>query len=199
MELDDLKQNWKKADQQYKGEDYDLSKILTAKAGGPLDALRIAYKRQLIFLPATAAFLTFICLSDEALNYNAMIWSAVLMLLFLTYGYYRNYKLIQVMQQPVENGIKQKLEKDLQVLHYNVKKELILYRLFMIVFIVALEITMYYELVPSYKGWHDIIIPIRLTVYALLFVVQPYVTKYFFKQNYGQYISKLQELVDQAS
>jgi len=199
MELDDLKQHWNKADQQYTGSDYDLNQILKAKVNGPLDSLRQAYKRQLILLPLTAAFLTFSCLSHETLNYNALIWSAVLMMLILIFGYYRNLKLVRFMQQPAEHGIKQKLEEDLQVLHKNVKQELILYRIFIIVFLIALEVTMFYNLVPSYTKWHEVMLPIRLVVYAFVIILQPYITRYFFKQNYGQYISRLQELIAQAS
>jgi Na+/melibiose symporter-like transporter len=199
MELDELKQRWNNADQQYQGAAYDLNKILNAKAEGPLDSLRKAYKRQLILLPLTAAFLTFSCLSHETLNYNALIWSAVLMMLILIVGYYRNYKLVQFMQQPAENGIKQKLEEDLQVLYKNVKQELILYRVFFVVFIIALEVTMFYNLVPAYNKWHEVMLPVRLAVYMVALVGQPYMTRYFFKQNYGRYISRLQELVDQAS
>ena len=199
MELDDLKQSWNSTGQQYQGSDYDLNKILTAKVNGPLDALKLAYKRQLVLLPATAAFLAYTCLSNEKLKYNALIWSAVLMMLFLIYGYYRNYKLVQFMQLPAEDGIKQKLENDLQVLHQNVKQELVLYKMFLCVFVIALEATMFYNLVPAYNGWHQLMLPVRVAVYALVFVAQPYITKYFFKKNYGQYINRLQELVDQAS
>lgn len=199
MELDDLKQSWNSANQQYKGSDYDLDKILTAKVNGPLDSLRLAYKRQLILLPVTAAILVFSCLSNEKLYYNALIWSAVLMMLFLIFGYYRNLKLVQLMQQPAEDGIKQKLEKDLQVLYQNVRQELILYKIFLCVFVIALEVTMFYDLVPAYNGWHQIMLPVRLVVYLLVFIAQPYITRYFYKQNYGKYINKLQELVEQAS
>jgi hypothetical protein len=199
MELDDLKQSWNRTDQLYKEEEYNLNKILTGKVNGALDALKLVYKRQLILLPATAAFLAYTCLSNEQLKYNALIWSAVLMLLFLIYGHYRNFKLVQLMQQPAEGGIKQKLEKDLLVLHQKVRQELVLYKVFLGIFMIALEATMFYGLVPAYNEWHHIILPVRLGVYALVFVAQPYITQYFFKQHYGQYINKLQELVDQAS
>jgi len=76
---------------------------------------------------------------------------------------------------------------------------LVLYKMFLCVFVIALEATMFYNLVPAYNGWHQLMLPVRVAVYALVFVAQPYITKYFFKKNYGQYINRLQELVDQAS
>lgn len=199
MELDDLKQSWKNENQQYQKSDYDLNDILAKKIDNPLNALRLKYKKQLILLPIAAVILIIMNFVEPALRYNAMIWIAIPLLLLQTFRYYLNYKTVLKMLQPDDSGVKQRLEENLKMLKEDSNRDLQFLRLILIVFIAATELTIYYDLLPAYQSIKTVGLPIRAGVYVLLFFVQPYISKYFFNLHFGQYINRLQELVDQAA
>lgn len=199
MELDDLKQSWKNEEQQYKTSDYDLSNILTKKIDSPLNTLRIKYKRQLILLPVAAIVLIVMTFVKPELQHNAMIWVVVPLMIFQICRYYLNYRTVLKMLLTDDSGVKQRLEENLKALKKDSNRDLQLLRLILFLFIAAAELTISYDLVPAYQGLKSVGLPVRAGVYVLLFLVQPYISKYFFNLHFGQYINRLQELVDQAA
>lgn len=197
MELDDLKQNWKNSAAQYKSADYNLNTLLAGKINSPLNVLKMKYIRQMVLLPSTIAFLYFMGIK-HSVQENLGIWIAGPVLLLLTFNYYRNYRIVVRMQQPLDMAVKQGLEKYLDILVRNSKLHLRLLWIYLAVLICALEIAMYCHAVPAYDSWLLVPVLLRITFYTLLFVVQPYISKYYFKAHFGQYINHLKQLLDQA-
>lgn len=199
MELDDLKQGWKNEDQLYKRPAYDLNGILAKKADDPLNSLKMKYKKQLVVLPLVTGLLIVMGLIKPELQQSAFIWLAIVLLLLSIYNYYRNYKTVLLMQEPEDISIRERLETYLSMLQRSGTQQLQFLRLFLVLFIAALEWSLYYSLIPAYQEWQQVMIPVRITVYAVMLLIQPYLSKYFFNLNFGRYISRLQDLLDQAA
>lgn len=197
--MEDLKQNWENASAQYSVSAYDVNVLLARKADDPLNVLKVKYMRQLFLLPAAAAILVLMSQTSLLLQQNAVLWLAVIILLFFTYNHYRNYKVVLKMQHAADQHIVSCMEKNLIILQKNGRQHLQLNGLFLVAMIISFEFTLYLHLVPSYYVWQIALLPIRIAVYAILLMVQSVVSRYVFNQNFGQYISRLQELLDQAA
>lgn len=197
MELDDLKQNWKNSESQYQGIDYNVGTLLAGKLNSPLNTLKMKYIRQMIMLPATVVFLYFMGLKHPVQD-NIGLWVAAPVLLLLAFNYYRNYRVVVLIQQPSDMAVKQGLEKYLAVLQRNSTLHLQFLRLYLAILICSLEIAMYSHAVPAYHIWEVVPVPYRIAFYALLLVIQPSISKYYFRQHFGQYMDHLEELLAQA-
>lgn len=199
MELDNLKENWKIADQRLQYIDYNLDTLLQEKANGPLDTLKKKFKRELITLPMAALLLISLCFFVPEMRKNAFVLIAIPLLLIQAVRYFRSYQVILQMQRPIEKGLKQHLEENLQTLKRDALWDQNLKRGILILFIIGMEITLYFRLVPAYQGWGDVNYIFRAGIYLLLLILQPYVTKYFFNYHFGQHLSRMQEVVNQAA
>lgn len=199
MELDDFKQNWKNDAQQHQVPSYNIDELLIAKSNNPLTVLKEKYRLQVILLPLAATILTCANVFSPAMRNNAFVWLIIPILLILAFIYYRDYAVVSKMQQPAINSLKESMENNLAVLQKNGRQQLRLLGILLIAFIIALEITLYYRLEPAYRFWQNTPLSIRISVYALLLIIQPFISKYFFKLQFGQYITRLQELLRQAA
>ena len=199
MELDDFKQTWNNSAAQSAAPAYDLNVLLAKKADDPLSLLKMKYRKQLILLPAAAAILLWTNLANPAMEQHAISWIAIVLLLLLTVNYYYNYSVVVKMQHSAAESVKQCLETNLLTLQRNGKLHLQLTSIFLIVAIAALEIALYKNLLPVYQDWAAISIPLRVAAYAGIVVAQVYISKYYFKLHFGQYFSRLQDLLNMAN
>lgn len=199
MELDDFKQDWKKSGEQLQTPDYNLNDLLVSRSSGPLSALKKKYKNQVILLPLAAGLLGFVMAQKPILQQSAFIWFIIPVLLLLALMYYRDYRLIVNMEQTTTDSIKNSLQVNVNLLNRNAEQQLHFTRIILVGFVLILEATMYYQHTADFNFWREVLLPIRLALYALILFVQPYITKYFFKLSFGNYINRLQELFDQAA
>lgn len=199
MELDDLKQNWNKSSEQYRTPVVDLDELLARQSAGPLATLKAKYKLQAILLPVAAGVLGVSMLQHAVLRQNAFIWFIVPVLLLLALLYYRDYNLIVKIEQTNAVALKTSLQERVALLQRSGKQQLYFTRIILFALICILEAAMYFQETPDFQLWRNIAFPLRLVIYALVVFVQPYLTKYFFNLHFGQYIKRLQELLDQAN
>jgi len=199
MELDDFKQDWKKSGEQLQTPQYNLNDLLVSHSSGPLNALKKKYKTQVILLPLAAGLLGFVMAQKPILQQSAFIWFIIPVLLLLALMYYRDYRLIVNMEQTTTDSIKNSLEVNVALLNQNAKQQLHFTRVILVIFILILEATMYYQHPADFNFWQGVLLPIRLAFYALMLFIQPYITKYFFNLSFGQYIKHLENLLDQAA
>jgi hypothetical protein len=199
MELDDFKQDWKHSGEQLITPSYSLNDLLTKKSGNPLLALKARYKTQAILLPLTSAFLTFAMTQKLILQQSAFIWFIIPVLLLLALMYFRDYRLILNMEQTTDQSLKISIEENVRLLNQNAKQQLNFTRIILVFFVLILEATMYAQHPIDFKFWQDIVLPVRLALYAIIFFVQPYITRYFFNLSFGKYIKHLQELLSQTA
>jgi hypothetical protein len=199
MELDDFKQDWKHSGEQLITPSYSLNDLLTKKSGNPLLALKARYKTQAILLPLTAAFLTFAMTQKPILQQSAFIWFIIPVLLLLALIYFRDYRLILNMERTTAQSLKVSIEENVRLLNRNAKQQLYFTRMILVFFIVILESTMYAQHPIDFKFWQETVLPVRLALYALIFFIQPYITRYFFNLSFGKYIIHLQDLLIQTT
>lgn len=199
MELDDFKQDWKKSGEQYQTPHYNLNDLLVSQSSGPLSALKKKYKKQVILLPIAAGLLGLVMAQKPILQQSAFIWFIIPVLLLLAAMYYRDYRLILNMEQTNTNALRNSIQENVTLLKGNAKQQLLFTRILLVAFILILEATMYYQHTVDFNFWQAITLPIRLAIYALILLIQPYITKYFFNLSFGQYIKHLEKLLDQAA
>ena len=197
MELDAFKVSWN--NQSHTKSHYNLNEILAQKVKSPIQLLKRKYLIQSILLPSVALMLTITNLVTPTLSNRPVVWIAVPVLLLLTYFYYRSYALIKKLEQPATTNIKTNLENQLKTLQLRGKQDLIFLRILLILFIAILELLMVKNLVPEYDTWEQTNFGIRIAVYAVLLLIQPYISSHFYNLNFGQHINKLKDLVSQAS
>jgi ABC-type multidrug transport system fused ATPase/permease subunit len=199
MELDDFKQDWKKSGEQFQTPEYNLNDLLISQSSGPLSALKKKYKNQVILLPLAAGLLGFIVAQKPILQQSAFIWFIIPVLLLLALMYYRDYRLVVNMEQTTTKSLKSSLQVNITLLNRNAKQQLHFTRIILVVFILILEATMYYQHTADFNFWQEVLLPIRLVFYSLMLFIQPYVTTYFFNLSFGNYITRLQQLLDQSA
>ena len=199
MELDDLKQDWKNAGEKLQTPTYNFNELLITRSSGPLNDLKAKYKKQMILLPLAAAVLGFAMTQKSVLQHNAFIWLIIPVLLLLALMYYRSYRLVIKMEKTTAETLKGSMQENVVLLNRNAKQHLYFTRVLLFVFIVLLEVTMYYQISTTFNFWLERLWFIRLAVYALFIFIQPHVTRFFFKKNFGQYINRLQQLLEQAA
>ncbi len=198
MELDDMKQTWKNTDESFKPQAYQLTELLKSKMNTPLDNLKKKYRNQLILLPIAVVILLVTLILKPELHYNLLIWMGIFTLLLITFNEYRNYNIVSKMQE-VNGSLKQNLENYLKILEENSKAYLIAASVYLLFFIIVLEITMCYDQHQVYEGLHQINVGLRIVIYATAFILQPFISRYFFNIQYGQYIKHLRNLLDQTA
>ncbi|WP_306350236.1 hypothetical protein [Flavobacterium sp. '19STA2R22 D10 B1'] len=198
MELEDFKQDWN-ATMKNSELNYNLNEILAQKVKGPLKDLKTKYGRQIILLPAAAILLTVTNLITPELRTNPIVWAPVFALCLLTFFYYRSYLVTKKMEQPFVENIKTNLENQLTILEKYGKEDVLYVRRIFIMFIIVLEVSMANNLIPAYDSWKHIDLFLRIGAYLLFLMAQPYITRYFYKQNLGQYINKLKDLINQSA
>lgn len=197
MELDELKQNWNQSNDKLFAP-YQLDKVIASKSSGILSKLKAKYKTQAILLPLAAAFLSLAMITKPILQQNAFIWMIIPIMILLALIYYQGYTLISKMEQAYSESLKNAIQKNLSLLSLNTKKQLILIRIILVILILVLEITIYQQTTTAFNFWQDIALPVRMGVYALLILAQPYFTRYIFEFSFGRYIKELRQLLDQT-
>ncbi|WP_316800188.1 hypothetical protein [Pedobacter frigidisoli] len=199
MELDDLKQDWTFSSQKYKAPTYKLGELISQKGNGSLGKLKAKYKKQMILLPLVAAFLTVAMIVKPVLQQSAFIWFIIPVALTLALMYYRDYKLIEKMEDANTESVKSSIQKNMHLLRQNARHHLIFARIFLAAFIIILEATMYFQPGNDFAFWQTIALPLRLIIYGVAGFLQPYITKYFFDYHFGKYIKDLQALSEQTT
>jgi len=197
MELDELKQNWNQSNDKFIPP-YQLDKVIASKSSGILSQLKAKYKTQAMLLPLAAAFLSLAMIYKPILQQNAFIWVIIPIMIFLAVMYYQGYRLISKMEHAYSESLKNAIQENLNLLNLNTKKQLIFIRIILVILILVLEITIYQQTTTAFNFWQDIALPVRIGVYTLLILVQPYFTRYIFELGFGRYIKNLQQLLDET-
>ena len=199
MELDDLKQDWNKSTPAHQTPPYNLDELMVTKGTGDIETLKSKYKKQMVLLPLAATFLGVFTVQNPVLQRNAFIWFIIPLMLLLALIYYRSYRLVAKMEQTSVESIKKSIQENIELLNRNAKQQLYFTRFILIMLILILEATMYYQHPAAFGAWSSLGLPVRLAAYALALFLQPFITKYFFELNFGRYIQNLKSLLDQAT
>ena len=198
MELNELKENWQNAGQELSNGDHDFHKILKSQLDTPLSILKTKYIRQLILIPLAILVLILANMLNFKLHNNGFIWLTIFILFLLCLDYYRNYSSIIRIQRPPIDSVRETLKKNLSFLERNARQQMFFMRLILLMFVAILEAVMYLGLAPDYQFWQSVLLPLRILFYITVVILQPYFSRYIYNLNFGRYIYRLKELLNQT-
>lgn len=196
MELDDLKQPWSESAKNIKPLNTNVMEMIQNKSYGPAAQLKKAFKKRLIIIPVVVGILITNLSRKHDIFSDGLFWFYIIFCLLMMLYFFYNYRLVNKMQY-MDNLVKANLEKQVEILERGLKWRLIITRIYFVVFIVMLEILVYYHREPSLVKWYAQPLVIRLLVYAVAIAALYLITKFTFKSRFGSYIENLKKLVQQ--
>jgi hypothetical protein len=165
MELEELKNQWKKADHQQYINNQNIMDILQHKSTGPLAALKKAYRKQILAMTLVPIFILATNLQhiDKTLS-SALFWFYILFCIGVILFARRSYTLVQKMEG-LDVAVRSNLEQQIILLEKRQQQNLVGIRIAMLFFIVLLEILPYFQDFDMLHTWHNLPVFIRLGAY----------------------------------
>jgi|GEM_PF-1308786 len=197
MELDELKQQWQKADSQQTTQNQNIMEMIHHNSNGPVARLKQSYGRQIAVMSLLPIVLILTNLPNiESTLSSVLFWTYVAfcfaVAIFARYNYNKVKKL-----EATEGMVKPHLEKTVEVLETSMRRSVTGVKIAMLVFIVLLEVLPYVQHFHMLEAWHGLSPLIRYGAYTILLVVQHFSVKRMSYIKFGQHIDRLRELVGQ--
>lgn len=195
MELDELKQQWKKADSLPTSHNRNIMEMIHHNSYGPVAALKQAYKRQgavMLMLPVVLILTNFTNL--ESTLRSLLFWSYTAFCIIVAIYARYNYRIVQQLDE-TEDLVKPHLEKTITVLESRMRHNVTGAKLALIFFIVLTEVLPYIQHFRMLDYWIAVSPFIRFGAYALLVVLQYFSLKRMSYLKFGRHIERLKELV----
>jgi len=194
MELEDLKQTWKRSETTIKPFNDNILQLIQNKSYGPVAELKRRFRKQIIIIP----FLAFIVTNNLSRNHliftDVLFWCYIAFCVIVCISFYLNYRLIAKMQC-MDCLIKSNLETQLKTLETRLQWHLKGVRVVLLFFIILLEVLMYFNLEPSLYKWYAQPLLLRLVIYVGLLMLQYFISKLVYKRKYGKHLAYLKKLV----
>jgi hypothetical protein len=197
MELDDLKNTWKQADEKQQTKNENIMELIQQKSYGPIAALKQAFRKQIIVIVcmATCIFLTNVDDVSKVLT-NVMFWSYMAFCAGICVFVYFNYVLVKRMEV-MDRMVKSNLEQQVEILETRMKRLIVGQRLVMLYFILLCEVLPYFQHIRMLDKWHSLAPITRFASYAAFLVLQYFVSRRVLHAKFGRHIDYLKELVKQ--
>ena len=196
MELDDLKQPWLESAKNIKPLNTNVMEIIQNKSYGPAAQLKRNFRKMIIIIPIVVSMLIVNLSKKHDIFSDVLFWFYIVFISSMMLFFYYNYRLINKMQC-MDCLVKSNLEKQVKTLENGFKSRLVIIRGAFIIFIVLLEVLMYYNQEPALAKWYAQSATIRMSAYAILITAWYFITKLIFRTRYGQHIQNLKNLVQQ--
>jgi hypothetical protein len=194
MELDELKQPWKISAE--KIPPVNIGEMIRQQAADPLHRLKRRFRSRMIVLPLVLTWLIINLSKHHDIFSDVLFWLYVVICIGMTGYFYAGYRQVSRIQD-MDGPVKSMLEKRVRALEQGLRWRLICVRILFVVFIVLLEIMLFYKQEPSLAAWYALPIYLRLAVYAGLTGFFYLLTGWILGNKYGKYIRRLRELVEQ--
>lgn len=197
MELDDLKSQWKQADNTQKYANQNIMELIHHKSQSPIAALKKSYRRQIFAMAAMPFFILATNLQhmDKTLS-SALFWFYILFCIGVIVFARLNYRVVKKMET-MDGAVKANLETQLFLLETRLRQNLIGIRIALLFFILLTEVLPYFQTFRMLNTWHSLSPFIRFGAYAALFLFQYYVSRKVSRRAFGQHIVHLKDLVRQ--
>ena len=196
MELDDLKKPWLESAKNIKRLNTNVMEIIQNKSYGPAAQLKRNFRKMIIIIPIVVTMLIVNLSKKHDIFSDVLFWFYIVFISSMMLFFYYNYRLINKMQC-MDCLVKSNLEKQLKTMENGFKLRLVITRGSFIIFIVLLEVLMYYHQEPALAKWYAQPPPIRMSAYAILITAWYFITKLVFRTRYGKHIQNLKNLVQQ--
>jgi hypothetical protein len=194
MELDELRQGWKRSAERIQLPGRDIKALIPNKASGSVTELKNRFRRGMLIVPVIIAIALSRLPHHHGLTFMVLFSFLLLFPVCMTWYFYYNYKLVGRMQQ-TDITVRENLQRQVDSLGKGIRFRLLFTRGMFLVFIVLLEILMY--LGKELIGWQLQNPAVRLAVYACVFGAFYLLTHFAVKHRYGKSISYLKDLVNQ--
>ncbi len=196
MELDDLKQPWLESAKNIKPFNKSVMEIIQNKSYGPAARLKRNFRKMIIIIPIVVTMLIVNLSKKHDIFSDVLFWFYIIFISSMMLFFYYNYRLINKMQC-MDCLVKTNLEKQVKTLENGFKLRLLITRGAFIIFIVLLEVLMYYHQEPALVKWYAQPVIIRMLAYAILITSWYFITKLVSRTKYGKHIQNLKNLVQQ--
>lgn len=194
MELDDLKQTWRKTPV-HKPLNTDIMELIQHKAYGPVNALKRSFSKQIWLMIIMPFFLFFSNLNDpyKALT-SVMFWPYVAFCAGLVIFSWVNYRLVAKMEN-MDGNVKHNLAQQIAVLETRLRWHVTGVRIAFVFFMVLTEVLPYFQHYRMLDKWHALSPWIRFSSYAGLLLLQYFSSRFVLNRKFGQHLSYLKGLV----
>ena len=196
MELDDLRQPWLESAKNIKPLNTNVMEIIQNKSYGPAAQLKRNFRKMIIIIPMVVTMLIVTLSKKHDIFSDVLFWFYIVFISSMMLFFYYNYRLINKMQC-MDCLVKSNLEKQVKTLENGFKWRMVIIRVAFIIFIVLLEVLMYYHQEPALAKWYAQPVTIRMSAYAILITAWYFITKLIFRTRYGKHIQNLKNLVQQ--
>jgi hypothetical protein len=195
MELDEFKNMWAKTAMQPSAVNYNISSLIYSDSKSPLAELEKRFKAASYMFPLTVLIFCGTFISKGA-NQSITTW-LLFTILFIEFLFaLANYLLVKKIQQPAGN-IRENLAKRAYLLERRTANYLYIHTGLYVVMAILLELSVHYHFDPAQSWWAGISPVLRVIIYIVFLAGQYFIKRYFQKQQYGQYIERLNQLIKQ--
>ncbi len=197
MELDELKQQWKKADSLPTNHNQNIMEMISHNSNGPVAALKQSYRRQAAVMAVLPIVLILTNLSViEATLSSVLFWTYVAFCIAAAVFARYNYRIVATLDE-TEGMVKPHLEKTIHVLETSMRQNVTGVKIALLCFIVLTEVLPYIQHFRMLDAWHSLSPWIRFGAYALLVILQYFSVRRMSYFKFGRHIERLKELVRQ--
>lgn len=197
MELDLLKNSWKKISVDVDSNEFDIISATRKQMKSPLEELKKRSKKQIIILPLLFIFLVVMAITVAKDNNNFLIYMALIILPLLMIYYYFNLRLIgqlEMFNGSVKNDIEIKIRKLIKsnFIYLNIT------RLLFLILIIFSEVLLRYnrfDLVPELALLSKVSFLLRLCMYVGILGMHYLISKYTFNLYFGKYLKQLRSIL----
>ncbi|MEP6795328.1 MAG: hypothetical protein ABJB16_13445 [Saprospiraceae bacterium] len=194
MELDELKQTWKQTPIK-PNNNTDIMELIQHKSYGPIEAMKSSFKRQMIMMLILPFVLVMTNLNNIQGVFSSIIfWSYVVFCMGIVIFSYANYRTLLKMDK-MDGMVKSNLEQQINSIEKRLKWNITALPIVTIFFITLVEIVPYFQHYRTLEFWHSISPVARYITYALLLVLQYFMSRRVSQRKFGDHLVYLKELV----
>lgn len=194
MELDDLKQTWKKTSAK-KTTNTDIMELIQHKSYGPLAALKSGFRKQIAVMGVLPVILLATNLDNISIVLGSvMFWSYVAFCLGVVSFAYRNYRIVDKMEG-MDGMLKSTLMQQITLLETRLRWKIVGLRIALLFFISLTEIVPYFQHYRILDKWHSLSPFIRFGTYAGLLLLQYFASRKMIQRKFGRHLAYLKQLV----
>lgn len=199
MELENLKEMWgQRSQEDFKSYNSNFMELIHDRNYGPVATLKNKFWRQITIFPLALCVIIYVFIKNPELLNNILMWVLVAVMFALAAFYWFNYTIVKKLQN-TNSSVKESIEKNISTLENGFKKYLLARRILYVIFVIFLEILMYFHREPDYESWYSVSVYFRVLVYILGFFIIHFLAKFSYKKQFGQHISYLRDLLNKMN
>ena len=198
MELDDLKQAWKKENNK-QTKTPDIMELIHQKSKGPIASLKNSFRKQMMVVTALMSVVIATQANNvDSISSNLLFWTFIGFCLSMILAFYYNYRYTGKMEN-MDEKVKTNLEHHVTMLEQRLKWQNIFARLVILLFILLLEVIPLYQHVRMLDKWHALSPFIRFGSYAAYLVLQYFISRAVTQKKFGKHLDHLKGLLKEIN